>query len=193
MTAAIIAGSFAVFAFTRMFASPIRPRTMTKEWQEASEEYLQVRGIAIRASIVSALTHHRPRVASQLLATRECWSRASLRRICQPSRRPTSKDFDKSIRAYTPDQHQYRYLFSLSQLHAWCCFCHIYNNIGSGMSRCLVGYCHISPLCTEIIEVSARSSSQSPLWSSVQQARSPTPESKHIFFFILAYAFHRAH
>jgi hypothetical protein len=26
-----------------MFASPIRPRTMTKEWQEATEEYMKVR------------------------------------------------------------------------------------------------------------------------------------------------------
>lgn len=37
---------------TRMFANPVRPRTMTKEWQEASEEYLKVRNFAIlRASI----------------------------------------------------------------------------------------------------------------------------------------------
>jgi cytochrome c oxidase subunit 4 len=26
-----------------MFANPIRPRTMTKEWQEATEEYMKVR------------------------------------------------------------------------------------------------------------------------------------------------------
>lgn len=26
-----------------MFANPVRPRTMTKEWQEATEEYLKVR------------------------------------------------------------------------------------------------------------------------------------------------------
>ncbi|KAH7393019.1 cytochrome c oxidase subunit IV-domain-containing protein [Pyrenochaeta sp. MPI-SDFR-AT-0127] len=44
LTSAVIAGAFAVFAFTRMFASPIRPRTMTKEWQEASEEYLKAQG-----------------------------------------------------------------------------------------------------------------------------------------------------
>lgn len=30
-----------------MFASPIRPRTMTKEWQEASEEYLKVRRVML--------------------------------------------------------------------------------------------------------------------------------------------------
>ncbi|KAJ4369784.1 Cytochrome c oxidase subunit 5B, mitochondrial [Neocucurbitaria cava] len=44
LTSAVIAGAFALFAFTRMFASPIRPRTMTKEWQEASEEYLKNQG-----------------------------------------------------------------------------------------------------------------------------------------------------
>ncbi|KAH7089890.1 cytochrome c oxidase subunit IV-domain-containing protein [Paraphoma chrysanthemicola] len=44
LSAGVIAAAFAVFAFTRMFASPIRPRTMTKEWQEASEEYLKAQG-----------------------------------------------------------------------------------------------------------------------------------------------------
>ncbi|KAI4662733.1 Cytochrome c oxidase polypeptide 5, mitochondrial [Alternaria viburni] len=44
LSSAVIMGAFAVFAFTRMFASPIRPRTMTKEWQEASEEYLKSQG-----------------------------------------------------------------------------------------------------------------------------------------------------
>ena len=41
LSSAVIAGAFAVFAFTRMFANPVRPRTMTKEWQEATEEYLK--------------------------------------------------------------------------------------------------------------------------------------------------------
>jgi cytochrome c oxidase subunit 4 len=44
LSSAVIAGAFAVFAFTRMFASPIRPRTMTKEWQEATEEYMKSQG-----------------------------------------------------------------------------------------------------------------------------------------------------
>lgn len=44
LSAGVIAASFVVFACTRMFASPIRPRTMTKEWQEASEEYLKAQG-----------------------------------------------------------------------------------------------------------------------------------------------------
>ncbi|KAF1833142.1 COX4-domain-containing protein [Decorospora gaudefroyi] len=44
LSLAVIAGSFALFAFTRMFASPVRPRTMTKEWQEATEEYMKAQG-----------------------------------------------------------------------------------------------------------------------------------------------------
>ncbi|KAF2744593.1 COX4-domain-containing protein [Sporormia fimetaria CBS 119925] len=44
ITLATIAGSVALFFFTRMFASPHRPKTMTKEWQEATEEYMQAQG-----------------------------------------------------------------------------------------------------------------------------------------------------
>ncbi|KAL5114207.1 Cytochrome c oxidase subunit 5B, mitochondrial [Pleosporales sp. CAS-2024a] len=44
ISAGVICAAFAVFAFTRMFASPIRPRTMTKEWQEATEEYMKAQG-----------------------------------------------------------------------------------------------------------------------------------------------------
>ncbi|KAJ4315690.1 Cytochrome c oxidase subunit 5B, mitochondrial [Neodidymelliopsis sp. IMI 364377] len=44
LSVAVCFGAFAVFAFTRMFASPIRPRTMTKEWQEATEEYMKAQG-----------------------------------------------------------------------------------------------------------------------------------------------------
>jgi hypothetical protein len=37
-----------------MFASPIRPRTMTKEWQEATEEYMKVRrSISLFANIIT--------------------------------------------------------------------------------------------------------------------------------------------
>ena len=42
LSAAVIAAACVVFSITRMFASPQRPRTMTKEWQEATEEYLKV-------------------------------------------------------------------------------------------------------------------------------------------------------
>lgn len=61
LSTAVIFGAFAVFAFTRMFASPIRPRTMTKEWQEATEEYMKVRSftaaLAAYFDIVCVLTH----------------------------------------------------------------------------------------------------------------------------------------
>ena len=70
LSSAVIAGAFAVFAFTRMFASPIRPRTMTKEWQEATEEYMKVCSFYAQTS-VSALTHHRRKEPSQSLVTRE--------------------------------------------------------------------------------------------------------------------------
>ncbi|KAF2261637.1 COX4-domain-containing protein [Lojkania enalia] len=44
LSASIIAAAIGVFALTRMFANPVRPRTMTKEWQEATEEYLKAQG-----------------------------------------------------------------------------------------------------------------------------------------------------
>ncbi|KAF2200254.1 cytochrome c oxidase polypeptide V mitochondrial precursor [Delitschia confertaspora ATCC 74209] len=40
----LIGAGVALFAATRMFASPIRPKTMTKEWQEATEEYMKSQG-----------------------------------------------------------------------------------------------------------------------------------------------------
>jgi cytochrome c oxidase subunit 4 len=43
LSAGIIAAAVAVFSVTRLFANPVRPRTMTKEWQEATEEYMKVR------------------------------------------------------------------------------------------------------------------------------------------------------
>lgn len=55
-----------------MFASPVRPRTMTKEWQEATEEYLKVRFTAMIASIrLTILTFCRHKEVSPLLVTRE--------------------------------------------------------------------------------------------------------------------------
>lgn len=39
----VIGAAVLVFSITRLFASPHRPHTMTKEWQEATEEYMQVR------------------------------------------------------------------------------------------------------------------------------------------------------
>jgi len=39
-----VVASGALFAVTRYFGSGNPPRTMTKEWQEASEEYLKAQG-----------------------------------------------------------------------------------------------------------------------------------------------------
>lgn len=51
-----------------MFANPVRPRTMTKEWQEATEEYMKVR----RLDAISALSlcPHRTALISIPTATR---------------------------------------------------------------------------------------------------------------------------
>jgi hypothetical protein len=57
LSSAVIAGAFALFAFTRMFASPIRPRTMTKEWQEATEEYMKVRNFVTAGAAYLTTTH----------------------------------------------------------------------------------------------------------------------------------------
>lgn len=50
---AFIGLGVALFALTRLFANPQRPKTMTKEWQEATEEYLKV-----RSSHVSTFVSH---------------------------------------------------------------------------------------------------------------------------------------
>ncbi|KAF2016577.1 COX4-domain-containing protein [Aaosphaeria arxii CBS 175.79] len=44
MTTAVVGAAIAVFSATRLLANPQRPHTMTKEWQEASEEYLKAQG-----------------------------------------------------------------------------------------------------------------------------------------------------
>jgi cytochrome c oxidase subunit 4 len=44
LSMAVIGAACVVFAITRMFANPARPRTMTKEWQEATEEYMKSQG-----------------------------------------------------------------------------------------------------------------------------------------------------
>ncbi|KAF1997242.1 mitochondrial cytochrome c oxidase-like protein subunit V [Amniculicola lignicola CBS 123094] len=41
ISAAIIGAAIFVFSLTRLAANPQRPKTMTKEWQEASEEFLR--------------------------------------------------------------------------------------------------------------------------------------------------------
>ncbi|KAF2471385.1 COX4-domain-containing protein [Lindgomyces ingoldianus] len=44
LVSAIMGVSIVLFSLTRVFANPQRPRTMTKEWQEATEEYLKAQG-----------------------------------------------------------------------------------------------------------------------------------------------------
>lgn len=53
-TLAGVVVSVTLFGFTRMFARP-PPKTMTKEWQEATEEYLKVR-ILIHNSVSKVCT-----------------------------------------------------------------------------------------------------------------------------------------
>jgi hypothetical protein len=141
-----------------MFASPLRPRTMTKEWQEASEEYLQVRIFRLILPHISPLTRNRPRDQSPSPATRECWYRASLRRTCLLNQRPTSKETDsKKHRAHTlchlsmPIPLFLASAFPFGTLPS--VTYNIYNKIGRGLPRTdaqpeSIGYsyhCHISP------------------------------------------------
>lgn len=54
-----LAVSFMIFATMRSFAKPA-PHTMTKEWQEQTNEYLKVRPISPIADMLSiSLTYHR--------------------------------------------------------------------------------------------------------------------------------------
>ena len=69
-----------------MGASAKHPRTMTKEWQEASEEYLKVRSLNLISSKFHYSTHifdfannlNRSKERSLSLDTRACWSKAKL-------------------------------------------------------------------------------------------------------------------
>lgn len=54
-----VAISFGVFYTTRLFANP-PPKTMTKEWQEASNEYARVR--YFHSAIISIIPLHSPNV-----------------------------------------------------------------------------------------------------------------------------------
>jgi hypothetical protein len=77
-----VIASGGLFAFTRYFASGEVPRTMTKEWQEASEEYLKVHCTRYsRRVFTTSKTNphaHRHKDPSPSPATRACSSRASL-------------------------------------------------------------------------------------------------------------------
>ena len=91
-----------------MFASPIRPRTMTKEWQEASEEYLKVRttnAAAAAAAVVylteCTLTPYSPRAPSPLPATRVCWSSRLPSRTFLRSTSPRRSKAVRNIKTHT--------------------------------------------------------------------------------------------
>ena len=66
LSAAVIAAAVGVFSLTRLFANPVRPRTMTKEWQEATEEYMKVRSF----HSIRALLLFEPSLTSNPTATR---------------------------------------------------------------------------------------------------------------------------
>lgn len=102
-----------------MFASPIRPRTMTKEWQEASEEYLKVRhynaAVAARFQLRYTCLHI---IVSRIRA--HYWLQGHVGPVqvregppYWPEAQRRVKDFITSITASTTNQ--YRYLFSLGQ------------------------------------------------------------------------------
>ena len=85
LSTAVIAAAVVVFSLTRVLANPQRPRTMTKEWQEASEEYLKVRTFttitqAQLIPIVPANNNilYRHKEVSLLLGTRVCLFKANL-------------------------------------------------------------------------------------------------------------------
>lgn len=78
-----------------MFASPVRPRTMTKEWQEATEEYLKVRSSFVFIlhsvhGILRSLTRHRLKDLSPLPVTRACTLSQSRRRSLEWTERPAT-------------------------------------------------------------------------------------------------------
>jgi hypothetical protein len=141
LSAGVICAAFAIFAFTRMFASPIRPRTMTKEWQEASEEYLKVCGII--HSLCDMITNsHSPKEPSPSPATRACWSSPSPRRTFLVERRSTtSKEFNHRYHSI----HQHRYLISLGQHFAWYRLCARHPENGEDKEANVI----FTPQCTE--------------------------------------------
>ncbi|ORY18013.1 mitochondrial cytochrome c oxidase-like protein subunit V [Clohesyomyces aquaticus] len=60
LSSGLILASVVVFAITRVFANPVRPRTMTKEWQEASEEYLRNQGTEVITGYKGMLVQSKP-------------------------------------------------------------------------------------------------------------------------------------
>ena len=78
-TMAGVAVAAVLFGATRMFAGA-PPKTMTKEYQEASEEYLRVCTIFhfnLTANEHADPPNHRTKEASLSPASRACWCKAS--------------------------------------------------------------------------------------------------------------------
>jgi hypothetical protein len=133
LSAGVICAAFAIFAFTRMFASPIRPRTMTKEWQEASEEYLKVRcyvtAVAVYLSCDIPLTRHRLKDPSPSLPTRACWFSLNPRRTFLLGRSSTtSRQFHS--RHHSVHTVPIPIPYFLGSAFDWYRLCAIYRKIG---------------------------------------------------------------
>jgi hypothetical protein len=127
---------------------------MTKEWQEASEEYLKVCSeifvIAMTPSpITPSLTHHRPKDLSPSLPTRACWFSPSPRRTLASTRRSTtSRRIDHRPHSMRPQPIPIPCFLESKLLLGTVCVQHT-KKTATATSRSLVSHCHISPQCTE--------------------------------------------
>ena len=89
-----------------MGASAKHPKTMTKEWQEASEEYLKVRSLNLISSKFHSPIHifdfannlNRSKERSLSLDTRVCWSKANL--VLRVSLTTKNKSVQKKVVTY---------------------------------------------------------------------------------------------
>lgn len=115
-----------------MFASPIRPRTMTKEWQEATEEYMKVRN----SVAANAASHYDPYVNTPTGPRNRAHHRLQGNDGSEQVRegpaqgREDQRRVKSSIKGATTHEYQYRYLIFLGSISAWYCLCHIYDKIG---------------------------------------------------------------
>jgi hypothetical protein len=140
-----------------MFANPVRPRTMTKEWQEASEEYLKVRyGNAVYAAHPFCDTVTDTPLGPRIRAYHLLQGHVGPVQVREgPSHRTRERRVEysiTSITAYAPNQ--YRYLISLGQIFAWYRLCATYKK--SGRARA------VSPSATVILVLSVQKSEDFP-------------------------------
>jgi hypothetical protein len=150
LSMAVIGAACVVFAITRMFANPARPRTMTKEWQEATEEYMKVRWFR------DVEQYHSPRIyanATCYIVTRhgaDYWIQgddgAEPTGVQGSPRR--GRRMIPIIVNKTCKQHQIQpYYVFLGQRFLWYCL-HENHQLGRILrstvaSRCWAGNCHI--------------------------------------------------